>query len=248
VVEVQFFVQPAGTPPSAETIRARAAEVLARDGYDLEVHGRERSWLRHLFDTLLDGLLAPLRWIYDLTEGLPGVFRWLIILALVGLLGLIVWHMLWTIMRAIQGDGGHLKSSAIGNRRQIDPEELEQEAEAAGRRGDYVTAVRRLFRAAVVRLERSEKRALRPGTTNRGLLRRYGDRPTLGGALRLLADMVDRKWYGDEPCSEAEYAACRTAHRDVREVLERQGFERQGSDRQGLERPGLEGATHVQRA
>lgn len=215
------------SPPNPERIRTQAAEILARDDYDLTVRGHEGTWFVDLLMKLLEWLLIPFRWVFQMTEGLPEVFRWLIILAMIVLLGLLVWHMLASIIRAVRGETGRLQAVKAARRRAVDPEELEQEADAAGRQGDYVTAVRRLFRAAVLRLERSDKRPLRPGTTNRALLRRYGDRPTVGQALGLFVETIDRKWYGNEPCLEADYAACRLAHRDV--CL------------------GIEGGTHVQR-
>ena len=141
--------------------------------------------------------------------------RWLIILALLAILALLVWHMLYSVVQAMQAprSRARLDRDALGGR--PDPAELERQAEAAAARADFITAVRLLFRADVLRLEEFEDKPNRPGTTNRELLRRYQRHPNVAESLRSFVDLIDRKWYGEEQCVQTDYAVCRLAHEAV---------------------------------
>jgi len=43
----------------------------------------ELNWLNDLILEILRWIIAPFRWIYEVTEGLPEVFRWLIVAAMI---------------------------------------------------------------------------------------------------------------------------------------------------------------------
>jgi hypothetical protein len=103
---------------------------------------------------------------------------------------------------------------------EIDPEALVREAERAGRDGDYIGAIRLLFRAALRRMEVVEKRKLRPGATNRELLRRYRSTP-LHESLERFVETIDTKWYGGATCLESDYSLCRSEHDRIRQYVER---------------------------
>ena len=79
---------------------------------------------------------------------------------------------------------------------------------------DYIGAIRLLFRSALRRLELAERRKFRPGFTNRELLRRYRSSP-LADSLARLVETIELKWYGNTPCEQADYVACRGAHDDI---------------------------------
>ncbi len=202
--------------PAVEQIRAKAAEITARDAYDLQVRRADHTWFQDLLDEIYRWLAVPFRWIFDLTEGWPQFLRWAVILGLVALLLFLVWHILYSLARAMRDPlrGGSAPKKA--DRAVLKPEELERRAETARNSADYMTAVRLLFRAVVLRLEQAEEKPPRPGTTNRGLLRRYRDRPPVVDALRVFVETVDAKWYGDAPCEETDYSVCRAAYDDVR--------------------------------
>jgi hypothetical protein len=78
-------------------------------------------------------------------------------------------------------------------------------------RGDYIAAVRLLFRACLLRLESAEKRAARAGVTNREHLRQHQDSPVFE-PLRVFVDIIDTKWYGRGDCGRDDYEACIAAH------------------------------------
>ncbi len=205
--------------PTPEALREKAAEIVAGPDYRLHSGQSDNSWMFALLLEIIDWILVPFRWLFALTEGLPDFLRWVIVLGLAAILVVLLGHIAYSITSAIRGPKRVSGSGLVERRRRIDPAELERLADEAARRGDHITAIRFLFRASVVRLELAEKKANRPGTTNRELLRRYRNRPGLGDSLRQLVETIDRKWYGDEACSETDYAACQSAHGDVCRTL-----------------------------
>ncbi|MBA4018936.1 MAG: hypothetical protein C0483_17345 [Pirellula sp.] len=202
--------------PDASQVRSKAAEILARDDYDLEVRRVDSTWLNELVLEVLSWLIAPFRWIYELTEGWPDIFRWGIILALVAVICFLLWHIIGSIAKALRDPLGGGAKLPVAGRAVVEPEEFERKAESARIAADYITAVRLLFRAGVLQLERRESRPLKRGLTNRALLRRYKDQPVLSGALQTFVEVVDAKWYGEGACEEADYSLCRAAYEDLR--------------------------------
>src|SRR5262249_15173179 len=99
------------------------------------------------------------------------------------------------------------------------PIELEKKSEDAAAKHDYITAVRLLFRAALLRIAEREKRQLRPGMTNREYVRRY-QKAVFSAELRQFVDVLDAKWYGHGLCDSDDYQTCRRAHRIICETGE----------------------------
>ena len=205
----------AATSPAADEIRRQAAEIVARADYKLQPRPEDSEWLTDAIWEVLGWILAPFAWLYNLTEGLPEAVRWLIIAVLVVILGLLMWHILYSLVQAVQAPRRRAALETSGPGGRPDPAELERQAEAAAARADYITAVRLLFRADVLRLEKFEDKPNRPGTTNRELLRRYQRQPGVAESLRSFVDTIDRKWFGEEQCVQTDYAACRLAHEAV---------------------------------
>ena len=102
------------------------------------------------------------------------------------------------------------------------PKFLEQRSIEAAGTGDYILAIRLLFRAGVLRIEQAQKHALRRGVTNREILTRYQNTP-IAEPLGLFVDMIDRKWYGDDVCIEMDYRNCTDAHATIRQFAVRSG-------------------------
>jgi hypothetical protein len=201
--------------PSPEQLRDKAAEIVAGPDYRLNQGTSDSGWMLALILEILEWILAPFFWLFRLTEGLPDFLRWLIVFGCAVILILLIVHIVYTFVSAIRGEK-RIRDPGFGARRTtIDPHEFERLAREAGTRGDYITAVRFLFRASILRLELAEKKANRPGMTNRELIRRYRDRPKLLASLMQFVEMIDRKWYGDESCSVADYSSCEAAHGDI---------------------------------
>jgi len=102
-------------------------------------------------------------------------------------------------------------------KRQIRP--LERQAAEAVSRGDFITAVRLLFAACLLRLELAEKRPFLAGTTNREHLRRHRDSPVFE-PLRLFVEIIDTRWYGRGICGLEDFEACRAAHARIRDFAQ----------------------------
>ena len=206
--------------PSSQELRDKALEIVSGSDYQINSGQSDNSWSLLLMLEIIQWILAPFIWIYNLTEGLPDFLRWIIVLGLATVLALLVAHIIYSFVIAIRTPKRIGDTGPNSRQRRIDPEEVERLASEAAGRADYVTAIRFLFRASVLRLELAEKKSHRPGTTNRELLRRYQGRPTLNESLRLFVETIDRKWYGDEICSDLDYAACQRAHNEVRRTIE----------------------------
>jgi hypothetical protein len=207
--------QPA-LPPSS-TIRETAREVLSRPYYDLDMASPDYSM--PLVLRLIEWMLMPFRWLYESMEGWPEVVRWIIVAVSVLVLIALIAHIVYTLVTAIRGPTKSRDRQYAAERREANPVDLEREAEQAGGRGDYIGAIRLLFRAALRRIELAEKKNLRPGWTNRELLRRYKSKP-FSSSLERLVEMIDQKWYGGQACEQGDYLACRGEHAQIREYVQ----------------------------
>lgn len=204
--------------PPAEVIQRKASEVVARPDYQLDTAVNERSlaWWREI----LRWILTPFRWLFEALEGLPDFLRLIIVILLVVICVALIAHIVWTFVVAIRGPSqrGRRRGSSLPDEQPADPAELVQQAEAASAAGQYIEAVRLLFRASLVRLEQAEKRKFRPGFTNRALLARYRSSP-VGDPLKRLVEVMDAKWYGDEACHHEDYIACRQEHDRLQSLI-----------------------------
>ena len=206
--------------PPPEDIRRTAEGVVRRPYFDLG-----NAPLREASSWLLDVLrwiLKPFEWLYEILGGLPEFVRWLVVAVCVVLCIALIAHIIYTLVSAIRvpsvGRGRAFKPSAA----EIDPVDLEREAESLVARGDYIGAVRLLFRAAIRRIELAETRRFRPGFSNRELLRRYRSTP-LGQSLQRLVETIELKWYGNALCEQSDYLACRSDHERICQYVRERG-------------------------
>ena len=191
---------PAASPlPDPETIRRTAEQVLRRPDYQLDPQPDSGPTLLELLQRFFRWILTPFQWLLGALEGLPGWLRWSIAVGLAALLILLVLHLGYTIVRAVRGPRQKRGLAAALQRTPRDPAALERQAAEAVSRGDFITAIRLLFLACLLRLELAEKRALLAGTTNREHLRRHRDSPVFE-PLRLLVEIIETRWYGRGVC------------------------------------------------
>lgn len=202
--------------PSAESIREAAREVVGRSHFDLDSSRQEGG--TPLFLEILRWILRPFFWLFDRLEGLPEFLRWLIvILCVVACIALIA-HIIYTLIKAVGDPTNRRRLQLDSAAREIDPTEIERDAELAGAQGDYIGAIRLLFRAALRRLEVFEKKKFRPGITNREVVRRYRASP-LAESLTRFVNTIEQKWYGQLPCEQADYLSCRNEHGRICEYI-----------------------------
>jgi hypothetical protein len=205
--------------PPAESIRDKAAEVVSREYYEIEVAPPSSG--PPLLFVIIEWLLTPFIWLFEALEGMPDFLRWIIVVGLALLcLGLII-HIIYSFVVAIRGPSRRSRAAfKLGESRDVPPEDLECEAERARSAGDYIGAIRLLLRAALRRIEVAEDRKFRPGLTNRELLRRYRSSPIFP-ALERMIETIDLKWYGGQTCLAQDYVACQAEHERIRQAVER---------------------------
>ncbi|GHV19939.1 hypothetical protein AGMMS49959_06170 [Planctomycetales bacterium] len=84
-------------------------------------------------------------------------------------------------------------------------------AQEAAERGDYLTSLRAVFQATLWRLDNGK---IQPAATNRQYLRRFA-RTAAETPLRALVNLLDRKWYGGEPCARADWQTAQAAAAEI---------------------------------
>lgn len=203
------------TLPAADEIRRKAAEVLQREEYRADTSTGDGS--ESLVLKFIRWLLESIGWLGDSLSFLPAVVRYPIIAGLIALL-------LYVGYRMIRGIAGaaRLPERSLSTRTRSattkSPEEYEALADDAMREGGVIEAVRLLFRAGLLRIEQAEKRPLRPGITNRELLRRYRATP-IQEPLREMVETIDMKWYGGRPASSDDFARTQAAYALLRDAI-----------------------------
>jgi hypothetical protein len=195
----------AASLPDPETIRKTALEVVQRPEFQIRpVHSS-----RAIFEFIWRILEPIFRFFAKLWDISP-VLAWIVVVTLIVVGTLLIAHIVYTFKQAISRRAGLPGRLALATRK-TDPVELERLAEDAAVQRDFITAVRLLFRAALLRLAQGERRELRPGTTNREYLRRYGQ-TVVADPLAQFVEVLDAKWYGHGQCDALDYQICRQAH------------------------------------
>ena len=206
--------------PPPDAIRQTAREVVARPEFQVESPSTLPFDLLRFISRILQAIFGPLQRFAERVFDFSPLLGWLMVVGMVLIVVALMTHIVYTfrvaLARRVETISGLSKS-----RRTMDPARLEADAETAAARGDFIGAVRLVFRSCLVRLEAAEDRALRLGLTNRELLRRYQSAP-LAEALRIFVDTIDAKWYGHALCDAGDYEAClqaqRVVHRHVGEI------------------------------
>jgi hypothetical protein len=213
---------PADSPlPDPETIRRVAGEVLRRPHYQLHPQPDSGATLLEWLLRFLRWILTPFQWLFHAMEGLPGWLRWPIVLGLAVLLILLVLHIGYTFVNAVRGSGFGPKrglARAVPSPAR-DPAALERQAAEAASRGDFITAIRLLFTACLLRLELVEKIVSRAGTTNREHLRRHRESPVFE-PLKLFVEIIETRWYGLGVCGTEDFEICRAAYARIRDFAQ----------------------------
>lgn len=201
--------------PDVETIRRKAIEVVARPEYDL-TGAREDPTLSLWYRFIL-WILKPVIWFLESLSGVPWPLKIVIVSALVLLLIALVVHLTYTFMRAIQGPARRRQTFVVEP--PPSPEALEAASARRAGEGDYLGAIRYLFKAALVRIETAEEKPFRRGITNREILKRYRS-SRLFEPLSSVVELIDTRWYGDVPCDRVDFLTCESEYARIRSVVE----------------------------
>lgn len=192
-----------------DQIRQVAREVIARPEFQLDRPSDEGGGWAELFLRLFIEIIKPIARFFSALWDISPALAWFTAIALTVVLILLVVHIVYTLRTAL---AQRLPQYASSERdRPMSLEHFQRQAAEAAAQGDYITAVRLLFKASLLRLEQAERRPARPGTTNRELLRRY-QQSGVANHLQSFVEVIDTRWYAGSPCSEADYQRCRDAH------------------------------------
>lgn len=202
--------------PDSAQIRAKAAEVVARPDFQLDSQVDHESmgvWLRAIF-----WLLNKLRAFVDFLNSLPSPLWWMVVIGMTIICLLLIGHVVWTFAGLLSGNRRR-KSGAVLTDSGVDADELERKANQAEANGDYIGAIRMLFRAGLVRIEKYQRKPIRRGITNWELLRRYRSSPFFE-PLQSFVGTIDAKWYGHDDCVKDDCQLCRTEYVRICNLIE----------------------------
>lgn len=216
---VRFVLLPAGmvlaaTRPSPSQLRALLEEILA-SGYRLESPPTVRigDYLDELFDRLAHWLgswssSGPL-------AGLPMWATWTLFGVCVALLVLLLAHMISGVRSALS-EPMHRHPRDEGEQRREDPQAVLAAAEVALGGGEYEHAIRLLYRAALLRLDRLGLLGHDPARTNwENLAALRADDVELRASLAELTQVVDAAVYAGRPVTPEVAERCRARVREI---------------------------------
>lgn len=203
---------PVADIPPPDEIRRVATEVMERPEFhpdSLSDSGAAESlWLE-----ILKWLWERFEWLVAMLAFLPGFLQIPVAVLLVLLLLFLIARMIMGVSRVARMP--QEEQSLRQRRRQtLTVAELERMAAASHQKGDPIEAVRLLFRAAILRLEKAEKRPNRPGATNRELLRKYRA-VEIQTPLKTMVETIDAKWFGGRPSEPDDYLRSHEAYKTL---------------------------------
>ncbi len=192
-------------------VRARVDAVLARPEFREFAEARGAG-ITELLTRILEWLLRPrdLGWLPEppaLALPMPGGWFFLLLAALL-VVAVLAYLVSAHRPRAAASPAGASAAVSLADVRERPPAELLDEAGLLAARGALREALRALYLATLVALDRRRLIAFDPHRTNWQYLRAM----PRGEARRLFAEFTrifDHKWYGAEPTALADYEACR---------------------------------------
>ncbi len=180
-------------------VRASIDEILSAEEFSRvpTIGDRVREWLGDLFSRLLPDIEK------STAETIAAVVVWTVLIVAAILV-------LWSIVRIVRS-GLARKAAAVAapdpvvlRARRVS--ELRARAREANARGEYVLALRLEFTALVVGLGERGDLEYRDAFTNRELLERGRPGPGAEAVLRPLVPGLDRKSFGGEAATAADFA------------------------------------------
>lgn len=205
----------AATPPPDE-VRATISGILSSPGYEVNppLGWHVQQWLLEQLERLaaaMQGMAGS-----AVLGGLPAWLTAVIIGACVVALALIAYHLLYTLRTLMVEPRRHAHAGAITAPPTRSPEQVMREAEKAAAAGDLRAALRRLYEAVLLRLDRRGALAHDPARTNwENLSAATARLAVLREPMTGLALAVDDCVYGSVPASPATWEQCRELARSV---------------------------------
>jgi hypothetical protein len=211
------------TEPVDRGVEEQVNEILAQDEFrEFEDHRGEG--LRHLFERLFDWLLRPREELPSVDApgvsglSLPGPWVFLAIAAvLLFLVGVYLW-----VTRNKEREAHARAESAIARSedlRERPPASFLDEAARLAAEGDFREALRQLYLATLVSLDRRRVIAFDPHLTNWQYLQQM-PRNATRESFRHFTKLFDHKWYGREATTSDDYERCRSLATEIVAVPE----------------------------
>jgi len=210
-----------------EADRRAAARVLAAEEFapvPEPGEGQFDDWLREVIRDVIELLMPDPNLIPDfgLEFGLPGMKTFLIVAAIIllGAIGFTVWA-----LRASRrkGEGAVPEEAAAAiDVRERDPVDILAEAAALRRAGELRAALRTVYLATLVQLDRQRDIVFDPARTNWHYLRDFppGERRD---RFATLTRLFDHKWYGHEAVSDDDVGTAESTARAILAMAGRGG-------------------------
>lgn len=197
-------------PPEPELIRQTAAQVLAEGDYILTLYEPPYfEYVRSLAD-FFERLLRPLSRFLDELYNISSVAYYIVIIIMVLALILLLAHAYYSLRTAI-ARRKFVQYVPVSDLSGKEPAYWENLAQKAAGEGDFITALRRLFMAGLLRLEGGK---LRKAATNREYLRRYRQSKARQ-PLETFVRLIDYKWYGGRECLREDWEEGQGAYRTI---------------------------------
>lgn len=194
----------------------RAREILSRSEFR-ELAEHRGDGLRELVERLFEWLLRPREELPQVdTSALSGLAlpgAWFFIAAALVLL-LAVGVFLFVTRRRERRDAASAASALTSDPRDRPPAAFLDDAARLAESGELRDALRALYLATLVALDRRRLIAFDPHLTNWKYLRQM-PRGSARDAFAAFTRLFDHKWYGREPTTPAEYERCRVLAQQI---------------------------------
>jgi hypothetical protein len=152
-----------------------------------------RRWLSNLFSRLIPES-QPSAGVNPVGERMAQLTGWVVVGVAATVLLLLLVRWLQTVLRAFVADSGRQDSAADGV--PATPAAARQAASRFARGGDYRSAVRHLYLAALMTLQERRVVPRDPSLTNREVLARTPTDAPIHTPLAAVVDVFDNVWYG----------------------------------------------------
>jgi hypothetical protein len=188
-------------------VRVAVERILKRREFDeFEPKGARtlETWIRGLLDKLFAQNPDEAEESHALRVQLPEISPWVVMGVVCGLLLLAVGYVTWEARGHLQQPAEPVSPSQPPRMSERPAPILLSEARTLAGSGDFAGALRALYAATLAALDRARLIQFDPARTNGFYLRTMPSSATRD-LFATFTRMFDRKWYGREACSRAEY-------------------------------------------
>lgn len=188
-------------------VRVAVERILKRREFDeFEPKGARtlETWIRGLLDKLFAPNPDEPEESHALRVQLPEISPWLVMGVVVGLLLLAIGYVTWEARGNLLQSADPVSPSQPSRMSERPAPMLLSEARTLAGSGDFAAALRALYAATLAALDRARLIQFDPARTNGFYLRTMPASATRD-LFAAFTRMFDRKWYGREACSRADY-------------------------------------------